>query len=141
MNFYPIDFEEQHSQQLIHEPLIEQTNESQYYEYEQSAQQEPEQLNTFDGYLQEEPVLLFNYVEEAPKKKTKHVIRKSKKIRKVDSETDVPSKKSLKSHVTNNDVLKLQQCQRLKTIISQMEAFLQQTRASILKQYINNHTK
>ncbi|CAD8056231.1 unnamed protein product [Paramecium sonneborni] len=141
MNFYPIDFEEQASQQLICEPLIDQTNQSQYYEYDQSAQQEPEQLNTFDGYLQEEPVLLFNYVEEAPKKKTKHIKRKSKKIKKVDSETDVPSGKRLKSRITNNDVLKLQQCQRLKTIISQMEALLQQTRTSILNQYMKNHTK
>ncbi|CAD8144214.1 unnamed protein product [Paramecium pentaurelia] len=139
MNFYPIDFEEQVSQQLINEPLIEQTNESQYYEYDQSAQQEHEQLNTFDGYLQEEPVLLFNYVEEAPKKRTKHVNKKSKKIRKIDSETDVPSRKKVKSLITNNDVLKLQQCQRLKTIISQMEALLQKTRTSILNQYIKNH--
>jgi hypothetical protein len=41
--------------------------------------------------LQEEPVLLFNYCEEPPKKKSKPIVKKSKKIRKSDAETDVQS--------------------------------------------------
>ncbi|CAD8139547.1 unnamed protein product [Paramecium pentaurelia] len=141
MNFYSIDFEEQDQQELVQEPQIQQAEQLMYYDYDQSLQHEPEQLNTFDGYLQEEPVLLFNFAEEAPKKKSRLINRKSKKVKKTDSETEVSQSKKSKSRITNSDYLKLQQCQRLKIIITQMESLLQQTRTQIFNQYIKNHSK
>ncbi|CAD8139330.1 unnamed protein product [Paramecium octaurelia] len=141
MNFYSIDFEDQYQQELVEEPLAESSQQQMYFDYDQSIQHEPEQLITFDGYLQEEPVLLFNFAEEAPKKKSKLINRKSKKVKKADSETDVSQGKRSKPRITNSDFLKLQQCQRLKTIITQMESLLKQTRTQILNQYIKNHSK
>ncbi|CAD8061046.1 unnamed protein product [Paramecium sonneborni] len=139
MNFYPIDFEEQDQQ--VEEPQIDSSEQQIYFDYDQSLQYGAEQLNTFDGYLQEEPVLLFNFAEEAPKKKSKPIIRKSKKVKKADSETDVSLGKRSKQRITNSDFLKLQQCQRLKRIITQMESLLQNTRTQILNQYIKNHSQ
>lgn len=52
-------------------------------------------------------MLLFNYVEEAPKKKSKKIIRRSKKIRRADSETEVNSVKQEKKRKISTDVLKL----------------------------------
>ncbi|CAD8133271.1 unnamed protein product [Paramecium octaurelia] len=140
MNFYSIDFEEQDQQEFVQEPQLQQSEQLMYYDYEQSEQNEPEQLNTFDGYLQEEPVLLFNFAEEAPKKKSRLINRKSKKVKKADSETEASQSKRSKPRITNRDYLKLQQCQRLKIIITQMESLLQQTRTQIFNQYMKNRS-
>ncbi|CAK75261.1 unnamed protein product (macronuclear) [Paramecium tetraurelia] len=140
MNFYSIDFEEQDQQEFVQEPLLQQQEQIMYYDYEQSEQNEPEQLNTFDGYLQEEPVLLFNFAEEAPKKKSRLINRKSKKVKKADSETEASQSNRSKPRITNRDYLKLQQCQRLKIIITQMESLLQQTRTQIFNKYMQNRS-
>lgn len=81
-------------------------------------------MNTFDGYLPEEPIIYFNCVEEPPKKKVKSVQKRSKKIKKSDTETDLNSTRKSVMPTLSNDVAKLQQCQMLKTIISQMENIL-----------------
>ncbi|CAD8053090.1 unnamed protein product [Paramecium sonneborni] len=140
MDFYSIDFEEQDQQILVEEVQIDSSEQQMYYDYDQSLQYKPGQLNTFNGYTQEEPVLLFNFFEEAPKKKSKQINRKSKKVKKADSETDVSLGKRQKPCMTNRDFQKLQQCQKLKKIIIQMESLLKLTRTQILNQYIKNHS-
>ncbi|CAD8148922.1 unnamed protein product [Paramecium octaurelia] len=133
MNFYALDFEDQNEQALEEQEQI-QVVEEQEYEFEQSSNIEIDKNNTFDGYLPEEPVLLFNVEDEAPKKKLKSIVRKSKKIKKSDTETDAQSQKKMPKFKMSNDIAKLQQCQMLKTIISQMETILQHTRTQILNQ-------
>ncbi|CAD8068240.1 unnamed protein product [Paramecium sonneborni] len=133
MNFYALGFEDQNDLALEGQEQI-QVNQEQDYEFDQSSNIQIDKNNTFDGYLQEEPVLLFNVEEESPKKKQKQIVRKSKKIRKSDTETEVQSQKKLSKFKMNNDIAKLQQCQMLKTIISQMETILQNTRTQILNQ-------
>ncbi|CAK93319.1 unnamed protein product (macronuclear) [Paramecium tetraurelia] len=133
MNFYALDFEDQNDQALEDHEQI-QVAEEQEYEFEQSSNIEIDKNNTFDGYLPEEQVLLFNVEDESPKKKLKSIVRKSKKIKKSDTETDVQSQKKMPKFKMSNDIAKLQQCQMLKTIISQMETILQNTRTQILSQ-------
>ncbi|CAK59916.1 unnamed protein product (macronuclear) [Paramecium tetraurelia] len=134
MNFYTLEFEEQVGQDLREQEQI-QVSEEQMCEYDQSSNLEINQDITFDGYLQEEPVLLFNIIEESPKKKNKSIFKKSKKIRKSDTETDFKSQKKTNTLVLGKDVAKLRQCKVLKTIISQMESILKQTRTYLLNQY------
>ncbi|CAD8067456.1 unnamed protein product [Paramecium sonneborni] len=136
MNFYALDFEDQNdqAQDAVQEQI--QIIQEQEYGYDQSSNIEIDKNNTFDGYLQEEPVFLFNVEEESPKKKQKSIFKKSKKIRKSDTETDVQSQKKMPKFKMSNDFAKLQQCQMLKTIISQMETILQKTRTQILNQII-----
>jgi hypothetical protein len=50
---------------------------------------------------------MFNFVEEAPKKKSRNIIRKTKKIRKADSETEGLSVKKSKINISNGDFVKL----------------------------------
>ncbi|CAD8058824.1 unnamed protein product [Paramecium primaurelia] len=133
MNFYALDFEDQNDQALEEQEQI-QISEEQEHEFDQSSNIEIDKNITFDGYWQEEPVLLFNVEEEVPKKKQKSIVRKSKKIKKSDTETDVQSQKQMPKFKISNDLAKLQQCQMLKTIISQMETILQNTRTQILNQ-------
>ncbi|CAD8192426.1 unnamed protein product [Paramecium octaurelia] len=134
MNFYTLEFEEQVGQDLREQEQI-QVSEEQMCEYDQSSKQEINQDITFDGYLQEEPVLIFNIIEESPKKKNKSIFKKSKKIRKSEAETDFKCQKKSKTLVSGKDAAKLQQCKVLKTIISQMESILKQTRTYLLNQY------
>ncbi|CAD8106546.1 unnamed protein product [Paramecium primaurelia] len=140
MNFYTLEFEDLAIQDLREQEQI-QVNEEQICDYDQSSNLELNKDYTFDGYLQEEPVLIFNIIEESPKKKNKSIFKKSKKIRKSDTETDFQSQKKSNTLITQNDVAKLQQCQKLKTIISQMEAILKQTRIHILNQYRKKQTQ
>ncbi|CAD8164981.1 unnamed protein product [Paramecium octaurelia] len=139
MNFYAIDFEDQNDEALEEQVQI-QDNEEHDYVYDQSSNIEIDKNITFDGYLQEEPVLLFNYEEEAPKKKQKSIVRKSKKIKKSDTETDVQSQKRMNKFKMSNDIAKLQQCQMLKTIISQMETILKKTRTQILSEIMKKQS-
>lgn len=90
----------------LYEQPLEQLQQEYIFEDQQLAQ--PEKLDTFSGYLQEEPIMYFNYVEEAPKKKTKPIIRKTRKIKKADSETDACiGIKKLKQTLIGGDLAKL----------------------------------
>ncbi|CAD8113731.1 unnamed protein product [Paramecium sonneborni] len=134
MNFYTLEFEDQVFEDLREEEQI-QVNEEQIYDYYQNSYFELDQNQTFLGYLQEEPILIFDCIEEVPKNKPNSIVKKSKKIKKSDTETDVQKRKSNKLKISNNVTAQLQQCQMLKTIISQMEDMLQQTKRYILNQF------
>ncbi|CAD8117831.1 unnamed protein product [Paramecium sonneborni] len=137
MYFYTLEFEDLAIEDLREKEEI-QLNEERIYDNYQSSYLELKQDQTFHGYLQEEPVLIFNCIEEVPKRKPNSIVKKSKKIKKSDSETDVLSQQKSKKLKLSNDVAQLQQCQTLKTIISSMEAILQQTKRRILDQYLQN---